>query len=224
MNYMYWGSMQREAFGRALRNLAPKREHFVLVIQSYSRVGTLMRWNIERALRALHMEYADVLLLGLWNRPVWPRVLDTARALRARGLVRHLAVSTHNRKSVPGIAAGSPDLEIVHFRYNAAHPGAEVDIFPHIPASGRPGMVSFTATSWGQLLDPKRIPPGQRTPTATDCYRFVLSRPEVDVCLTGPSNAAHVEDAIRALALGPMQQDELAWMQRVGAAVHRKRG
>jgi predicted aldo/keto reductase-like oxidoreductase len=91
-------------------------------------------------------------------------------------------------------------------------------------------MVSFTATSWGQLVGKSTalanitnrahpVPPGERTPTATDCYRYVLSRSEVDLCLTGPSNETQMNEALDALQRGPMTDDELAWMQRVGKAV-----
>jgi aryl-alcohol dehydrogenase-like predicted oxidoreductase len=187
-----------------------------------------MAWSLERALRKLQFDHADVLLLGMWDKPVPPRILDAARQLQQRGLVRFLAVSTHQRTLVPAIATAT-HFDIVHFRYNAAHPGAEKDIFPHLPAVNRPGMVSFTATSWGQLLGKTSlqsflmgghpIPKGERVPTATDCYRYVLSRPEVDVCMTGPSNAARMEEAFEALKLGPMTEDELAWMRRVGRAV-----
>ena len=47
------------------------------------------------------------------------------------------------------------------------------------------------------------IPKGERAPTATDCYRFVLSRPEVDVCMTGPANAAQMDEALEALRARP---------------------
>ncbi|MDQ6759129.1 MAG: aldo/keto reductase, partial [Acidobacteriota bacterium] len=82
-----------------------------------------------------------------------------------------------------------------------------------------PGIVSFTATSWRQLMDPKRTPAGEKTPSALDCYRFVLSNEAVDVCLTGPSSAEQVEDSLKALDLGPMSDEELAWMRRVGRAI-----
>jgi aryl-alcohol dehydrogenase-like predicted oxidoreductase len=225
VNYIYWGSRRTATFGEGLKRLRPQRDKFVLVIQSYTRVAGLMAWSLERGLRALSFDHADVLLLGMWNKPVPPKILDAARQLKQRGLVRYLAVSTHNRRMVPPIAAAS-DFDIVHFRYNAAHPGAEKDIFPHLPPAHRPGLVSFTATSWGQLLGttkffvPARpLPKGERVPTATDCYRYVLSRPEVDVCMTGPSNAARMDEAFEALRSGPMTEEELAWMQRVGRAV-----
>lgn len=220
VNYLYWGSIRRDPFAQALRNLNGRREQFVLVVQSYSRVAGLVGWSLERALRKVAMDYADVLLLGLWNHQPPDKILDAARALRQRGLVRHIAVSTHHRPLVPQLVA-HPDLDVFHVRYNAAHPGAEREIFPLLAANGsRPGMVAFTATSWRQLLKPQNTPAGDRTPTALDCYRFVLSNAAIDVCMTGPSSAAHVEDAIKALELGPMTAEELAWMRRVGQSVH----
>jgi aryl-alcohol dehydrogenase-like predicted oxidoreductase len=231
VNYFYWGSQRTHSFGDGLKRLRSQRERLVLVIQSYTRVAGLMAWSLERALRALGFDDSDVLLLGMWNKPVPPGILDAARRLKERGLTRHLAVSTHQRALVPKIAAES-DFDIVHFRYNAAHPGAEKDIFPHLPSENRPGFVSFTATSWGQLIGKKTLagffnrgyplPRNEPAPTAVDCYRYVLTRPEVDVCLTGPANGSQLKKSLEALRLGPMTQDELAWMQRVGRAVSGK--
>ena len=198
VNYLYWGSMRRSGFGEAIRNLSSQRDRMVLVLQSYSRLATLLGWSVERALRSLRLEYTDVLLLGMWNGRIPERILDGARALRQRKLARFLAVSTHNRRFAAELAGGS-DIDVVHFRYNAAHPGAEVDIFPKLPAVGRAGMVSFTATSWGQLVNPAKIPTGERVPTASECYRFVLTRPEIDVCLSGPANATQMDEALKAL-------------------------
>jgi aryl-alcohol dehydrogenase-like predicted oxidoreductase len=231
VDYIFWGSRRSDSFGASLKKLRTHRQRFVLVIQSYTRVASLLSWSLERALRALSFDYTDVLLLGMWNKPLPSRILDAARRLQARGLVRFLGISTHKRTLVPQIAAGQ-DFDVVHFRYNAAHPGAEKDIFPRLPAANRPGLVSFTATSWGQLLGKgflqgvlpgtHRLPKSERVPTAADCYRHVLTRPEVDVCLTGPANAAQMEAALEALRLGPMSADELAWMRRVGRAVSGK--
>jgi aryl-alcohol dehydrogenase-like predicted oxidoreductase len=115
--------------------------------------------------------------------------------LRERGLIRNIAISTHHRPLVSSLSA-DPDIGIVHVRYNAAHPGAEREVFPLLAGNGnQPGVVAFTATSWRQLLDPKRVPPGERVPAATGCYRFVLSNPAVDVCMAGPSNEAHAGEA-----------------------------
>lgn len=221
VNYLYWGTFRRGPFGQALRNLKAQRDHMVLVLQSYSRVAALVAPSVEIALRRLGFSHADVLLLGLWNHKPPRRILDACRKLRERGLIRHIAISTHHRPLISELAA-DPDTGIVHVRYNAVHKGAEREIFPHLATDGsRPGIVSFTATSWRQLLNPRRVPPGERVPTATDCYRFVLSNPAVDVCMAGPSTEAQAEEALRAIDLGPMREEELAWMRRVGDYIHR---
>src|SRR6202142_2651116 len=221
VNYFYWGSLRRNSFGDGLRALAPKRDRFLLVTQSYSRVASLIGPSLERALRALRFDYPDALLLGLWNGAPPPRILDACRKLRERGLVRYVAVSTHNRPLIARLAE-DPQFDIFHVRYNAVHRGAEREVFPQMLAHNPPGLVSFTATSWRQLLSHKRIPSGEKIPTAADCYRFVLTEPAVNICMTGPADAAQFEQALEALRRGPMSEDELKWMRRVGDAIYGK--
>jgi aryl-alcohol dehydrogenase-like predicted oxidoreductase len=224
VNYLYWGSMRLDSFGAGLKALRPRRDQFMVVIQSYTRLAALLPWSLERALRKLEMDYADVLLLGMWNKDVSPAVFERACKLRERGLVRHVAVSTHNRRQAVEFAANK-DVDILHVRYNAVHPGAERDIFPHLAArEQRPGIVSFTATSWGQLLQTKNVPAGDAVPTAGDAYRFVLSNPSVDVAMTGPKNAAQLTEALDAWEKGPMSPEEMAWMRRVGDSKYAGRG
>jgi aryl-alcohol dehydrogenase-like predicted oxidoreductase len=222
VNYLYWGSFRRGPFGQALRNLKAQRERMVLVLQSYSRMAALMAPSVEMALRRLRFDHADVLLLGLWGAKPPARILEASRKLKERGLIRHIAISTHHRPLVSQLAA-DPTFGIVHLRYNAVHKGAEREVFPLLAGhANNPGLVAFTATSWRQLLDPKRMPPGERVPTAADCYRFVLSNAAVDVCMTGPSNEDQADEALRAIELGPMSGEELAWMRRVGDFIHKR--
>lgn len=222
-NYLYWGSLRTRAFAQALRNLAPRhRSEMVVLAQSYSPAGSLVPLSVERALRTLRFDYLDLLLLGLWNRLPPPRIVDPCLRLVERGLVRHIGFSTHQRTLIAKAAAHEA-FAFFHVRYNAVHRGAEKEVFPRVTGPARPGIASFTATCWGRLLDARRVPNGERVPTATDCYRFVMTHPGVDVCLTGPSNAAHAEAALAALDRGPMTEDELDWMRRVGGAMYRKR-
>jgi predicted aldo/keto reductase-like oxidoreductase len=81
-------------------------------------------------------------------------------------------------------------------------------------------MVTYTTTRWGDLCNPDKTPPGERTPTGTDCYRFAASRPEVDLCLVGPDDAEQMKQALTALDQGPMDEEELAWMRRVGDHIY----
>ena len=47
----------------------------------------------------------------------------------------------------------------------------------------------------------------------------MLSHPAVSACLAGPKDAAELDGVLEAVARGPMREDELAWMRRVGAHV-----
>lgn len=222
-NYFYWGSARRQGIGEAIRHLASRhREQLVVVLQSYSRYGTLLRRRVESGLRDLRLDYADILLLGWHNGPLSPRLLEAALRMQQRGRVRHLAVSGHHRPMFQQFARDRR-LQVLMIRYNAAHRGAETEVFPHLerPDEPRPGAVCYTATRWGTLINPKYTPAGLRTPTAVDCYRFVLSHPAVDICLTGPATAEQMAANLKALELGPLSDEELQWMRKVGDHVHR---
>lgn len=218
VDFFLWGSLRRRDFARGLHNLArDRRDRVVIAIQSYTRVAALMEWSVDRALRSLGTEYVDLLTLSWWNAPPPRRIVDAALALREKGKVRGLMVSCHHRPTFESFIA-DPSFDALMVRYNAAHPGAEREVFPHL-TNRRPGTVSFTATRWGTLLDPRYVPQGERAPRASDCYRFALSNPNVDVCLAGPANAAQLDEALVAVERGPMEDEELAWMRRVGSHV-----
>ena len=71
------------------------------------------------------------------------------------------------------------------------------------------GIVSYTATRWGHLSKPNKMPPGETVLSAADCYRFALSNPSVDVCLCGPADTDQMREGSRCLELGPITVDEL---------------
>jgi aryl-alcohol dehydrogenase-like predicted oxidoreductase len=223
VNYFYWGSIRRGYMGSAIRELArTKREELTIVLQSYARWDRAMRGSVEGAIRKLGIDHADVLLLGWRNKRPSRAILDQALELKERGLVRNVALSSHRRTLFPELL--DDDLwSIFHVRYNAAHPGAERDVFPRLEdrtEADRPGIVTYTTTSWGQLCDPGRVPDHERPPSGTDCYRFALSNPHVDVCLAGPDNPDQMRQALEAIELGPMDDEELAWMRRVGEHIY----
>ncbi len=220
VTYLYWGSMRRSGMGEAIRNIIKKdRQKIQICLQTYHRWRSFANRSIEKGLTALGADYADVLLLGYHNKRPSDKIMDWAQSLKETGKVRFLAISTHNRKLVPVLAA-QHEIDIFHVRYNAAHRGAEEDIFPHISPDSGPGIVAFTATRWGQLLRPKRMPEGARIPTAADCYRFDLSHPGVHLVMAGPKTYEESQAIARALELGPMTDEELAWMRKIGDIVY----
>jgi aryl-alcohol dehydrogenase-like predicted oxidoreductase len=222
-NYFYHGTLRRGGMSGAIRHLAArgKREKLVIVAQSYARWVWQLRRSVESFLKDLGLDYADVLLLGGHNSPPSRKILDACDEMRAKGLFRHLAVSGHNRALFPAIASDRR-YGIIHVRYSAAHRGAEREVFEKLPDADRPGIVTYTATRWGKLVNTRGLPAGVPPPRASDAYRFVLSNPFVDVCMTGPKNLDQMKEALDALNRGPMTQEELAWMRRVGDFVHRR--
>lgn len=221
-NYFYWGSYRRDGMGAAIRNISPKsREKLVVVLQSYARHRPLLEWSVTRGLRQLKLEYADVLLLGWHNEEPKKELIDRALELKERGIVRKIAISGHNRPLFQKLMKDA-HYDIIMVRYNAAHRGAEREVFPHLSElQTRPGVVTYTTTRWGYLINPKYTPPGVKTPTAVDCYRFALTNSFVDVCLSGPASEDEMKANLKALQLGPLSPEEMSWIKSVGDHVHK---
>jgi aryl-alcohol dehydrogenase-like predicted oxidoreductase len=222
-NYFYLGSgRHRAGMQQAVRNLCGRgqRDNLVIAIQSYARYGLLTEYFFKKNLRAMGLEHADILILGWHNRRPAPRLVERALALMEKGLFRFLAMSGHNRRLFPEMASEGL-FDLFHIRYNAAHRGAEAETFSSLTGDRRPGIVTYTATRWGQLLNPKKMPAGDAVPAPSDCYRFALSNPAVDVCLCGPKNTDQLREALPTLELGPLAAADMERMKRIGDYVHR---
>ena len=220
VNYFFWGSVRTPGMALAIREISRgRRDQLVVVLQCYARRPGLVRLSVEKGLRKLSLDHADVLLLGWHDTPPDPRTLEAAQKLQESGRFRYLGISSHQR---PLFRKYLQDgwYDVFHLRYNAAHRGAEQDVFPYLPRTGGPGVVSFTNTRWGTLLKPGNAPAGMSPLSATDCYRFSLSNPHVQVALCGPKDDAEMRQALKALDSGPVQGDELESMRRLGDHVH----
>jgi aryl-alcohol dehydrogenase-like predicted oxidoreductase len=209
---------------RALRDVFRKRrDGLVLATGGYNWIVTRSdpRRALEKRLRQFRTDYIDVFLfLGVTRPKHLPeRILNEMRRLREEGRVRAIGISCHNRK-LAGRLLSEGALDVAMIRYNAAHRGAETEIFPYL-ASHNPGIVSYTATRWRELMRrPKGWPKDGRLPTAAECYRFVLSNPHVHVCMTAPSNIRQLEQNLEALRQGPLSEGDMEFMREFGDAVH----
>ena len=110
-------------------------------------------------------------------------------------------------------------------RYNAAHRGAERDVFPTTDELKMP-LIAYTATRWGALLRPTTAdPPGFAVPPAPDWYRFVLQSPSVAVALAAPHDRAELEEDLEVLrAAGPLPAAEYERLASHGERVRRHAG
>jgi aryl-alcohol dehydrogenase-like predicted oxidoreductase len=220
MQYVFW-SPRMKGLTVALREaLARDRERYT--VSAGPLLGYFpgaVRRAAEGALKTLGIDYLDVFQLywlGKMSAFTVP-VQEEMIRLREEGKVRALGASIHDRPRA-GKLADDSILDLLMIRYNAAHPGAEQDIFPRL-ANRRPMVVAYTATAWRKLL---RAPRGWkgRVPAAGDCYRFCLTSPHVDIVLAGPRSAAELRENLAAMDKGPLSPEEMGFLREFGRAVH----
>jgi len=226
INYLYISpALNLGSMVQAIRSLAPgHRDELCIVLARpllWGLGGLRLESFVERWLKKVDLEWIDLLFQDV-RKPLSRKLTERVQRLRESGKVRFVGVSSHERPFLAGIACGEvvAPHDYLQVRYNAVHTGAEQDIFPHLSQGDRPGIVIFTATCWRKLLEPKLVPAGERPLSAADCYRFVLSHPTVDVCITAPSTAAQTEDNLRALDAGPLDEEEMARIRRIGRHIY----
>jgi len=203
--------------------LATHRDEVVLATGAYNFIfgHSNIRKTCEKRLRQYRTDHLDVLMfLGVMKEKEFPEALvEEMVRLRSEGKTRWIGISTHDRRFAGRLAAQGV-LDVLMIRYNAAHRGAEQEIFP-LCAAHDPGIVSYTATRWtGLLRRPRGWPKDAVVPTAGMAYRFVLAHPAVDVVLTAPRNREEFEQNLASVRLGPPTDDELESMRKFGDAVH----
>ncbi|HUI66119.1 MAG TPA: aldo/keto reductase [Bacteroidota bacterium] len=223
MNLFFGYGMDKQLV-RGLRPLLQsQRERYIVATGAYNYMlgHTNLRRSLETRLRQFGTEYIDLFLfLGVMREKDFPlRLRDELILLKQSGKVRFVGMSGHNRQFA-GRIASEGGMDVLMVRYNAAHRGAEEDVFPQC-SMHNPGIISYTATRWRYLLRaPKTWPASERVPTAPMCYRFVLSHPGVHVALSAPRSTRELDENIDALARGPLDPEEDRFMRSFGDAVH----
>lgn len=220
INYHFWTprmSRVTEVIKRALRK---DREQYVIATgPTTAWWGSNLRRYTEKTLSLLETDYLDILhMFWVGVTSTWKdSTMEELVKLREEGKVRAIGISIHNRQRAGILVKDSP-LDLFMIRYNAAHPGAEQDIFPHLQPD-RHIVTAYTATRWRKLL---KRPKGWNgdVPTAGHCYRFCLSNTNVNVVLTGPKSLEQLKENIAALDSGPLNEREMAWMREFGNVVH----
>ncbi len=225
-NYFVWNTFMKgrsKEMLTAIRNIIKKgqRDKLVIAMHSYGHNALLNSLYVRRSLKTLGTDHIDVMLLGYYSWRPSQFVLNGALKLKDKGLTRFIGMTGHNRSLFPTLDK-EKIFDVFHIRYNAVHRGAEKDVFPLLDTVDRPGIVSFTSTSWGHLLDPKKMPEGETPPTASDCYQFVLSNPDFDIALTGPKTLEQMRENLTVLSRGPMNDAELARMRKIGDFIYKK--
>ena len=225
-NYWLWGAGFSKITKGVMNVLRKDRDHHVVAMLGYGIAGWQIRLSVENALRTLNTDYLDVFKIAWLGRTsrYSEGIVSTLLTLKEEGKIRAIGTSIHDRQRAGNLVKDSA-IDVFMIRYNAKHPGAETDIFPHLNVRN-PAVISYTALAWGQLIKPfqeiNMLPwPGeekQDVPPLTPelCYRFVLSNQHVHIVLTGPKSRTQLEQNLKVLQKGPLIKEEMHWVREYG--------
>ena len=235
VNFLNWpglaeGTPAGDAFSEAIASLGPRRDEVVVCAQFGAASAADAAEELRAALALLRTDYVDVLThYYVERKEEWQALcapdggLTYLRAARRDGVVRRIGVTSHQRPLAAEMAR-SGLLDCVMLRYNAAHRGAETDVFPTTDAANVP-VIAYTATRWGALMQATPDdPPGFVVPGGSQWYRFVLHSPSVAVVLAAPHSRAELAEDLGLLRMGPLTAEEFAALAAHGERVRRHAG
>jgi predicted aldo/keto reductase-like oxidoreductase len=230
VNFLNWCG-HPDALSRAVGELGPQRREVMVCVQFEARTAADARSEIRQILQELRTDHVDVLTFYYVEEPAeWEQIIGPGGALaycrdaQRDGVVGLIGLTSHQRKLAASWAQ-SGLLDLLMIRYNAAHRGAEQDVFPITDALGLP-VVVYTCLRWGALLQPTPDdPPGFVVPRAPAWYRFALQSPSVAVALMAPEDRAELEEDLTVLdAPGPLSDEEYQRLAEHGQRVRRHAG
>jgi predicted aldo/keto reductase-like oxidoreductase len=230
VNFLNWCGCP-DALSRTIASFGSRRSRFIVCVQFEARTAADAQNELRQILRELKTDYVDVLTLYYVEEPgEWEQInapggsMEFLRAAQQAGEVRRIGLTSHQRP-LAAAWAKTGRLDLLMIRYNAAHRGAEMDIFPVTDELGLPVIV-YTCLRWGALLRPTPDdPPGFVVPPAPAWYRFALQPPSVTVALMAPNDRAElVEDLTVLQATGPVSVEEYAGLAEHGRRVRRHAG
>jgi aryl-alcohol dehydrogenase-like predicted oxidoreductase len=225
INYFFFYGPGHTSFIQELAALAPRqREQIIIATGSGSRRIAGLRAARRKLSALLGIELIDVFFIEYIHPGDDPEVifgkngvLDELCQWKESGWVRFVGATVHDRALARRLAA-DPRVDVLMHRFNMAHRKAAHDVFPTATKARTP-VVAFTATRWGTLLEPHADWPGP-PPTASDCYRYCLAQPAVQVVLTAPRSLAELEQNLDVLELPPMSREKCDHWQRFGDLVY----
>lgn len=210
VRYFNWCG-KPDGLSRAIAHLGKQRDEIVLAAQLKARAADEAERELDWVLDHTGSDRLDVgTLYYVESEDEWREITrpggswEALARRRSDGQLGMIGLTSHQRALAASWACEfAPDgrrrLDMLMVRYNAAHSGAEQDVFPVMSRLGIP-VVTFTGLRWRDLLrSTPDDPPGFRPPSAADCYRFCLANPSVAVALAAPSGREQLIEDLRAL-------------------------
>jgi hypothetical protein len=112
--------------------------------------------------------------------------------------------------------------DVVFIRYNPEHPGAQREIFARLSPDAGARPLVFNFRSMIPAITPARaqelgLADDHWIPDPSDYYRFALSPPQMSGILGAVNTPAELDALVAALARGPLDDDEQAYLIQLAA-------
>lgn len=217
VNLFFW----EPGYEALSRLLIAQRKRLHIIAGSYEGDRDSIVADVDRALRRLRTDCLDVFLLFWVRSPerLSDEVLATFEQLKAAGKIRAAGFSTHDR-SLAELAVRTGGWDVLMTRHSAAHPGAERSLFP-LCAEREIGLLTFSATSYGRLLEP--LPGVLAQPvrfSAADCYRYSLAQPGVSSVISAPQFPSELDENLAVLTCQQIAPETRLALLQHGEAIH----
>ena len=246
INYLNWCG-HSDGLSRAIREMGPDRDRVIVAWQIQSSTADGARRELDGALDELGTDRIDlVTLYYVESESEWIDLASCGGACeilaeaKEQGQIRMIGLTSHQRAMASSIAAGNllppPDeratglnasrpLDALMLRYNAAHRGAETDVFPTTDRIDLP-VVVYTCLRWGALMKPTTSDPEDFSPPpAPEWYRYALANPSVAVVLMAPNGRDELDHNLGLLDdWREPSPDEMAAMTSHGDRVYKTAG
>ena len=214
---MHWPLYEATRVGLARLLARVPRDQIVVAAAAYVTQREFCSEPFREVLAAVPgLRVLDVLVAGGAYETELAERLPVYIDHRRQGFAgaRAIGVSFHDRRAAAAAINGG-ELDVAFVRYNAAHPGAQRDVFPLLEATRRTRVLGFTSTGGHHRVT--GIDPDVWIPDITDHYRFALSRVGLDGLLCSPTEPRHIAELVAAIERGPLSLEEEEHMVELAA-------
>lgn len=213
----YCNEDSQRALGKAFKG--GLREKVVISTKNHYAGSDEKAWwtNLEQSLERLQTSYIDIynhhgVNAKTFNESVLPHMRAWMEKARGQGLIRHIALSFHDKPEALHEIIRSGYPEVITVQYNLLDRQLE-DAIAEAHERGI-GVVVMGPVGGGRLGDQSRtlsqiIPAIKRVPELA--MRFVLANPHVDVALSGMGTMEMLEENVATCGdPKPLAADDLA--------------
>lgn len=223
----YCEDQSEEIFGRAIKNMAQKRDQFFVCTKAMpgdfpTAVNT--RAAVAKSLRRLQTDYID--FFYVWCIRSWPEyelamqpggMYEGLLQCKDEGLIRHIVVSTHlrgemvekmlSKNEFEGVLLGVNVLNFL-YRWKGVEAAARMGL----------GVAAMNPLAGGIIPQHEKelafLAGQDHTPTEA-ALRFCISCPQITVTLNGFTSIEHIDIACRVAEYAkPFTEEEIGHIRR----------